>query len=236
MAELSSTIAAVKGHSDRRPSLRAREGVLQPAKLPAGRQKNDPPNKLYDIEVVEEAGDRVKIHYTGYSDNFDEWIERRDIVYRPPSRQLDLSQSLPFSLLEVLASSIKQKLWPSRVQDPEVKIYLSYSTEELASHAKGVGVVRGCQQYTIDRYSALTPILGEQWYLRIVNNRGDYSFIILETILFHLLRPKPLLDYAAEMSDDGSMTFTPAYIEQAPCLSFRFVRGDRNSHKLRDIL
>ena len=42
--------------------------------------------KLYDIEVVEEdlENDKVKIHYVGYSDKYDEWRCSDEIVIRPP--------------------------------------------------------------------------------------------------------------------------------------------------------
>ena len=31
------------------------------------------------MEVVEEAGERVKIHYIGYDDQFDEWQQKEEI-------------------------------------------------------------------------------------------------------------------------------------------------------------
>ena len=46
--------------------------------------------KLYPVSVIEEEDDRVKIHYEGYSDEYDEWRSKSDIksikkleVYQP---------------------------------------------------------------------------------------------------------------------------------------------------------
>lgn len=41
-------------------------------------------NKLYPISIVERDGSRVKIHYVGYNDGYDEWREVGDIVSLSP--------------------------------------------------------------------------------------------------------------------------------------------------------
>ena len=58
------------------------------------RQQDD---KLYAIEVLEEKDEQVKIHYTGYSSDYDEWRNKEDIVlptelerYRTTSNWLTL--------------------------------------------------------------------------------------------------------------------------------------------------
>ncbi len=67
----------------------------------------------------------------------------------------------------------------------------------------------------------------------VANVHVDCSYAMLETIDFHLFRSRPLKDYAIEVCEDGSMKFTPAYIEQYCSLCFKFVRGDGNKYKLR---
>ena len=42
-------------------------------------------NKLYPISIVGRDGSRVKIHYVGHSDAYDEWREVDDIVTPSPS-------------------------------------------------------------------------------------------------------------------------------------------------------
>ena len=39
-----------------------------------------PTDDLYAIEVLEEKDDQVKIHYTGYSSEYDEWRSKDDVV------------------------------------------------------------------------------------------------------------------------------------------------------------
>ena len=46
----------------------------QPVNSCCRKEKNHP-NKLHDVEIVEEDSDqeRVKVHYTGYGSKYDEW-------------------------------------------------------------------------------------------------------------------------------------------------------------------
>ena len=233
MAELSS-IAVIKGRK-RTPSLRALESVHM-SSLPRLQRVNvEPRNKLYDITIIEELDDKVKVHYVGYPEKFDEWMDRSD-VYRKPS-SLGGDTELPPSHLS--ACYIKQKLLPRKLDDPAVKVYMPYSIEafqEIAARGKSVGVVRGYEHYTIQDYEALADLLGEQWYLRIANTNGDFSYVILETGDFHLFQPKPLLDYSAVRDPNGSLKFQPAYIDQGHSLCFSFVHGDGNRHKLEEFL
>jgi len=137
MAELSS-IAVIKGWK-RTPSLRALESVHM-SSLPRLQRVNvEPRNKLYDITVIEELDDKVKVHYVGYPEKFDEWMDRSD-VYRKPSSLGDTE--LPPSHL--LACYIKQRLLPRKLDDPAVKVYMPYNIEafqETAARGKSVGVV-----------------------------------------------------------------------------------------------
>lgn len=64
-------------------------------------------NCLYDIEVLEEEEYRIKIHYVGYSSQYDEWIRRSELHYKPARRSRtdaeddrdDSESSLLFSTL-----------------------------------------------------------------------------------------------------------------------------------------
>ena len=46
----------------------------------------DKQNKLYDIEMVEEAGAQVKIHYIRYGREYDEWRPKSEMVLNLHSR------------------------------------------------------------------------------------------------------------------------------------------------------
>ena len=59
-------------------------------------------SKLYAITVVEEDGERVKVHYEGYDDKYDEWKEISEIVDLSPLPEQDIYQL--FELHHELAS------------------------------------------------------------------------------------------------------------------------------------
>ena len=64
-------------------------------------------NQLYEIEVVDEEGSKVKIHYRGYSEEYDEWKLKSEIQYIKPRFDQDDDD---FSPLTDLARAIERKL------------------------------------------------------------------------------------------------------------------------------
>ena len=149
------------------------------------RKRAKPQDKLYDIEVVEEAGARVSIHCTGYGSEYDEWRPRSEVILNKPGF-LPSSEEESYSPLTKLACSIKKSLKPSRSEEPEVRIQVpcDLGTFRLLQH-KGIlaGRRRGGstddtlskEQYTITRYSDLDELLGEKWHFRVTNPIGDFS-------------------------------------------------------------
>ena len=190
------------------------------------------PNQLYEIEVLEEE-DRIKVHYTGYSSRYDEWLRRSEIVFKPPKQH---AHEPDFSLLSVLACSIKKSLTVSRKADSAVRIQLPFDMTEfqrLVEKGKSLGNSR----YGLQSYSDINELLGDKWHLRIININGDFSYVILETVSFYLIRPKPIIEFDVENSGDSTnLRFTPVYIEQGYSLVFKFVRGNGNSKKLSKFL
>ena len=202
-------------------------------KNPHRREKN----RLYEIEIVAEEGSKVKVHYSGYGEEYDEWKPRSEIHYiKPQFDQVDED----FSPLTELARAIKRKLLPSCSGDPDVRIQVSIDQSSFrALQELGTPQVqRGAnsQQYTIGDYKSLDEVLGKNWHFRVVNKAGDFSYAILQTISFQLSRGRPILEYEVEKKQDGTLQLTPAYIEQSRILVFKFVRGDGNKQKLTDFL
>lgn len=193
---------------------------------------------------MEEAGGRVKIRYVGYGNEFDEWRPKSEVVLSKPVF-LPSSEPASYSPMTELACSIKKRLCPSRSEDPEVRIQLPIDLPTfelmrqkgtLAQHRRGgaTDVEAWQERKTIIHYSDLDELLGERWYLRITNPMGDFSYVILKTISFHLIKCRPILDYKMLCKDDGTMNFVPVYIEQSHAVVFTFVRGDGNKSKLAD--
>lgn len=204
--------------------------IVQDVPLPRKERVNL--NKLYDIEVVEEdlENDKVKIHYVGYSSRYDEWKCRSEIVIRPPRSTSHAPN--PNFFFSTLACAIKKRLTPTR-DDPAIRIQLPFKKEDGdLLLQKGVQCGR---QFKLDHYADLSDLLGEDWHYRVVNIRGDFSFVVLETVRFHVYTPKPILEYTTELIH-GKLNYTPVYTEQETQLVFSFVRRDGNHHKLKTFL
>ena len=136
-----------------------------------------------------------------------------------------------------LASSIKQKLVPSkRFEDPAVRIQLAMNNNIIQlfrQQGRRLGKQCGHEVYGINEYSDLNEYLREQWYMRISNASGDFSYAIKETIRYHMTQPKSLLDFNVSKDLSGCLPF---FIPQPTALVFQFVRGDGNKVKLAEFL
>ena len=86
---------------------------LADTKLPrakwTGRQHDD---KLYAIEVLEEKDGQVKIHYTGYSSDY-ECLNKEDIVLPTEPERYS-----PYDHHQQLAYAIKLSLFAGQDRDP----------------------------------------------------------------------------------------------------------------------
>ena len=204
---------------------------------------------LFPIEVIDEnvIQHQVKIHYTGYSNKYDEWIRKSQIQYKPvlePEESVDL-QSHNFA---TLACCIKQKLIPSRkTEDPKVRIQIPF-VESSFNLLKRKGVlldirINGHQTYGIKDYNDLDEVLGAQWHIRVVNVNGDFSCALLRTVQFYALQPKPILDFSINTSlpesllqANADLAFVPYFTPQQPAIVFQFVKKDGGKRKLIDLL
>ena len=63
-------------------SVEAAASTISPSHLRP--QKRVSKNKLYYIEVIDENGSQVKVHYCGYGSEYDEWKPRSVVVYTKP--------------------------------------------------------------------------------------------------------------------------------------------------------
>ena len=99
---------AIKNRQAREMSARSVEAAAVADFTLPPRTVRDKQNKLYDIEVVEEAGTQVKIHYIGYGREYDEWQPKSEIVLNKPA--FSSKEEEPYSLLTELACSIKKSL------------------------------------------------------------------------------------------------------------------------------
>ena len=199
---------------------------LVTVKLPRSRADdrcND--STLYPVEVIEEdsVAGRVKIHYVGYGARYDEWRDNNDIV--------DTSGEIPrpllgtnFSLFQELACKIKLALKSSRKASPEAKIELSFD-QTMFEEMKGKGTLkkkhRGKEIYGITKYGDLDNLLGSKWFIRGLNESGDFCYAILNTVAFYFKQRINIVDY----KPDGQ-TIKKCLYSQGHSLVFTFVRAD----------
>ena len=149
--------------------------------------------KLYPIEIVATRDTKVRIHYIGYSDQCDEWREADDLV---PINQTSSDNTIqtkvikPYNLHIELGIKIKQALMCSKKQSLSVSIDMGFDYLLFKGGLEAAGVAkestRGIQRYGLERYSDLDHLLGDNWHFRGINDRGDYGYVILDSVEYYL--------------------------------------------------
>ena len=195
-------------------------------------------NKLYPISVVQRDGSRVKIHYVGYSNGYDEWREAGDIVSLSPepsnpsggSQTPQLVQQ-PYSLYKELGIKIKQALTCGRKQSPSVKINMGFDYLLFVGGLQAAGVttrsIQGNTRYTIQAYSDLDFLLGKNWQYRGINKHGDYAYIDLDSVEYYIRKRPKVVEYMPPQSPNGNIT--AIHTDAGYTLTFSFIRRCGNA-------
>lgn len=182
-------------------------------------------DKLYPITVLEKDGGRVKIHYDGYGEEYDEWRNEGDIVL-PTKPEI----YKPFELYRELAYQIKLALDSKGRHDPQVRIEIPFDKLLFEGGLKQAGIFlhtsRGYDVYSIKQYTDLTPFLGSNWHIRGINERMNFCYAELSSVLFYLYKRKPLLDFTVEGKQE---------IDAGHLLVFKFVRMDGVQENLHEL-
>ena len=199
-----------------------------------GKVKTRRKEELYPVEILERAEHkRVKVHYVGYEDVFDEWkdeddLEELDQEVSSPSpaakkSKMPVEVFEPFSLYKELSFHIKRSLSCNRKSSPLIKITMAFDILLFNGGLKAAGtprkVVKGVQHYKIQHYKDLNGLLGDNWHFRAINSNGDYGYVELSTVDFYIHRRRPITQYM--LSTDNAMVSEP--INTGYCLTFSFV-------------
>jgi len=114
----------------------------------------------------------VKIHYLGFSQDFDEWRDPLDIVSLYEGSEVDDPKShvlLPFSLYSELSSAIKKALNSGRKESPHVRSKMSFDKLQFTGGLKACSSLlrtyRGTERHKITDYKDLDCLLGKNWHL-----------------------------------------------------------------------
>jgi hypothetical protein len=216
--------------------------VVDPAysKPPKKKARTD---DVYPIRIVEEdsSSHKYKVHYIGYSKQYDEWKSEGEIISigeeaqdENPDPKLDCLITERYSHHRELAYRIKMALNSSRKDSPVVRINMPFDRVEFDSGLRMCGVqkrcFRGIQRYSINQYRDLNEILGDSWHFRGLNTNGDFCYVLLNTIEFYLYHRRRLTEYVPSQSPTASQAIRQ-YREVGDGLIFLFVKGDGTPDK-----
>lgn len=207
-----------------------------------GRVRSRAGDGLYPIEILDDeqgscdrAG-KVKVHYIGYSEDYDEWKDAEDIediedvTDDESPDQLASSVYAPYSLYKDLGLRIKRSLTCARAS-PVTKIVLPFDTLSFNGGLKSVGTPSrkqgGVQHYKIKSYTDLNELLGSNWHVRGINCNGDYGYVIKETVDFYLRKCRDVIEYLPPSPENPNIH--PAHIKAGYQLTFTFTAGYGNS-------
>ena len=195
-------------------------------------------NRLNEVEIVaiDKQEKKVKIHCTGFSEEFEEWryyqegqeevtfpLVRLEKTYTPKETSLeDRIQNFH----ERLHHEIKRKLWSGRRDDPDIRIEINVDADVfdggLGQIVRGIQI-RGRKVYSINDNSNLDHLLGLKWNERVFNENGDFAYVVKGTVKYWLTKKNPIIEFKYMGGK-----FVRSEIEGLHILVFTFVRGDGN--------
>ena len=188
--------------------------------------------KLFSVEIIEKEQSRVKVHYIGFSNAFDEWKGESEVEVingeEIPAVD-DYSTYKQFSLYDELRIKIKRALSCNRSATPTIKIVMPFDLILFNGGLKAAAVpsrqTGGIQYYKITNYQDLNHLLGANWHFRGININGDYGYVVKETVEFYIRRSKPLNEYIYSCSDGAPIQSS---INTGYSLAFCFICGYGN--------
>ena len=201
------------------------KSIYQCLKLSEKKTRKD--NQLHEIEIreVDKQKKRIKIDYKGFSEDTDEWRDYGDDLF--PFVRLQkayVPQEISFedrknSLHGQLYSEVKRKLWSGHRDDPDIRIELNIDPDVFD---QGLGLVvkaryqRQREVYEITNNHDLDDLLGLKWNERIVNENGDFAYVIDGTVKYWLSKKSSIVEYKyigekyikSEIEDSHILVFT----------------------------
>ena len=128
-----------------------------------------------------------------------------------------------YDLHQDLTLKIKSSLTSKRKSNPVVIVDMPFDMKIFCQGLQCKGtvskMVKGVTYYKIKSYKEL---VGHNWHYRGINSSGDFCFVMLETVKYHLYRCRPLIQYVPDENGRPIQVTTP----QGHALVFTLVRGD----------
>lgn len=222
--------------------LRKRQPDLNYAKLHRGSplqlnlrsreiKKTWSPKTLFEVTVLDSRQTdnlrEVKVHYPGWSTNFDEWRKESEIVETPQEALTNSGEDFfKFSLL----NSIKEKLSCARKKDSEVTITIPVPKESFYSlvtrHNLDCSSKTARNSYYFSNTQLAKTTFMKGWWYRIINKAGDFAHIDLDTFQMWL-RERPCLE---EYTKEGQLKLTHRGFKAV--VRFVVLLGNRFDHNI----
>ena len=203
-------------------------------------------SKLYRLRVLEEDGDSVKVSYIGYGSQYDEWRPRTEVVLLDGNEDssdesecdISLAPVKPFCLYKELACRIKSLLLSYRKGDPVCCITMSFDSIYFdglirrGSSLPSTSRQPKQKKYTLPSLTKFDDILGGRWYIRGLNEAGDFCYVKPGTVNFHLKYNRGKVDY--QWKPDG--TLKSSLFGEGFQLVFKFISEDGTSSQWNNAL
>lgn len=198
--------------------------------------------KLYEVEVIEidKAANRVKLHFKGYSEKYDEWrpydeMKLTVIRFEQMSKPTDASfDDRLQSFCKRLYREIKRKLYSGRREDPEVRIEVPCD-EDVFSRSIAMVAFKSTERnkviYRLHSNEKLDECIGLKWSERIMNENGDFAFVVPGTVRFWLASRNPIVEF--KLIGDK---YIRSEIDGGHQVVFTFVRGDSNRKGYKEMV
>ena len=161
---------------------------------------------IYPVEIteVDKTKNMVKIHFKGYSEKFDEWRPCDEnnlpvICLEPMSQPTNdsLSDCLQ-AFCERVYREIKRKLFSGRREDPEVRVEIQVDEDvfnESLGRIKSKRYQRNKLIYEVLSNETLDCYIGTKWNERVMNENGDFAYVVPGTLRFWLTKRNPIVEF-----------------------------------------
>ena len=145
---------------------------------------------LYEVNIVDVNNEwkQIKIHFVGFSEEFDEWCnydcERDYFPFVRLEKMFLPNRAIPIVLPN---RAIKRKLWSGRRDDPKVRIEMNVDPDVFSTGLAQVTLStsqRGKDVYSATDNRLLDGVLGSKWDERIMNSSGDFAYVEKNTVRF----------------------------------------------------
>ena len=193
--------------------------------------------KLYRLKIVDRNPQEgiVKVRYIGYGRDYDEWRLEEEVVDLNEESSSNNSEGgdvqftgpVPcrISVFEELAYRIKTLLTSSRKGDPSCRIIIPFDQVSFDALVMRCSIFNRSSKrkvYRVPNMLKLNDLLGERWFIRGLNQAGDFCYIIHNAIKLYLKQVRGRPDY--QLLDNGTMVKN--YFGRQQQLVLSFVRGD----------